>query len=167
MSEHQCDVNTKLLQGCTVHLTNMCKPLAGTTKTQPSIPEKKKNKSQKDTHAHLPAHPRTGTAIPGDPCQNLHCHPIIENPKVCQFVITSTHTHSSLGISMSGTAAKMTAENLGELLGLFADYLLQWRLGKKTNGARGREVGRETAETPAEEREMGEERQKEEPSETM
>lgn len=44
---------------------------------------------------------------------------------------------------MSGTAAKMTAENLCELLGLFADYLLQWRWGGKTNGARRREVGRE------------------------
>lgn len=65
------------------------------------------------------------------------------NPKVCQFIITSTHSHihtvSCLGISMNGTAAKMTAQKpFGELLGLFArrhvDTCL-WRERKRAEGS--------------------------------
>ena len=135
--------NTKPLQGCTVHLTNTCKPLAGTAKTQPSIPKKQVTKRHTcffaRTHSHGHSLSRRSLSKFALPSHNW-------KPKVCQFVITSTHTHthSSLGISMSGTAAKMTAENLGELLGLFADYLLQWRWGKDEQSEEegGRDRGR-------------------------
>lgn len=63
-SKHQCDVNTKLLQGCMVHLTNMCKPLTGKAKMQPS--GTKKQATETHTHADSPAHTQMAPIFPAN-----------------------------------------------------------------------------------------------------
>lgn len=62
MSKYQCDVNIKLLQGCAVHLANMCKPLMGKAKKQPGVPKT----SHIYTHPHSPPHTHMGIVLPAD-----------------------------------------------------------------------------------------------------
>lgn len=130
---------SSLLQGCKVHLTNMCKTTQGQGKNALKYIKKT---STTNAQMLIRQHAHMGIFFPAE-LSEFALQFYNWNPKVCQFIITSTHSHihtvSCLGISMSGTAAKITAQKpFGELLGLFArrhvDTCL-WRERKRAEGS--------------------------------